>query len=139
MIAHGVSRGLSVKGNQPRRGARFRAVWLSVAPLGLGIHNPRPPTADAVGYCLSALRAWEGRARGAEHRQTIAHGVSRGLKRERDPAPEGRKIPGGLSSVAPLVLGSHNPYPPTAHAVGYCLSALRAWGLGSWVGLSAVD
>jgi len=29
----------------------------SVAPLGLGIHNPRPPTADAVGYRLSALRA----------------------------------------------------------------------------------
>jgi hypothetical protein len=29
--------------------------------------------------------------RGAEHRQRIAHGVSRGLKRERDPAPAGRK------------------------------------------------
>jgi hypothetical protein len=28
------------------------------------------------------------------HRQMIAHGVSRGLNRERDPAPEGRKIPG---------------------------------------------
>jgi hypothetical protein len=30
----------------------------SVAPLGLGSHRRRPPTADAVGYCLSALRAW---------------------------------------------------------------------------------
>ena len=35
----------------------------------------------------------------------IAHGVSRGLKRERDPAPEGRKIPGRVGSVAPLGLG----------------------------------
>ncbi len=37
----------------------------SVAPLGLGFLNPRPPTTHAVGYRLSALRA---RSRGAEIR-----------------------------------------------------------------------
>jgi hypothetical protein len=63
----------------------------------------------------------------------IAHGVSRGLKRARITAPEGRKIPGGTGSVAPLGLGIHNPCPPTAHAVGYCLSALRAWGGGRMI------
>ena len=148
MIAHGVSRGLSVKGNQPRRGARFRAVWLSVAPLGLGIHNPRPPTADAVGYCLSALRAWgggrmirgvgrgagphrrawDGRARGAEHRQMIAHGASRGLSVKGNQPRRGARFRAVWLSIAPLGLGIHNPCPPTADAVGYCLSALRAWG-----------
>gem|GEM_PF-5649105 len=135
---------------------RKKIFGVSVAPLGLGIHDQRQPTAHAVGYHLSALRAWDGgrvirgvgrvgrtalrawdgrgltrgvwigRARGAEHRQMIAHGVSRGLRRERDPAPEGRKIPGGLGSVAPLGLRIHTVRPPTAHAVGYCLSALRA-------------
>gem|GEM_PF-5180954 len=40
----------------------------------------------------------------------MAHGVRRGLKRERDPAPEGRKIPGEVGSVAPLGLG------PITHA-----------------------
>jgi hypothetical protein len=49
---------------------------------------------------------------GAEHRQRIAHGVSRGLKRERIPAPEGRKIPGGSGSVAPLGLGPTNNINP---------------------------
>jgi hypothetical protein len=58
----------------------------------------------------------------------IAHGVSRGFRREREPAPEGRKIPGVPGSVAPLGLGIHNPRQPTAYAVGYHLSALRAWG-----------
>jgi len=37
---------------------KSRGGWVgSAAPLGLGIHNPCPPTADAVGDCLSALRA----------------------------------------------------------------------------------
>jgi hypothetical protein len=56
----------------------------------------------------------------------MAHGVSRGLKRERDPDLEGRKIPGRAGSVAQLGLGIHKPRLPTTHAVGYCLSALRA-------------
>jgi hypothetical protein len=41
----------------------------------------------------------------------------------------------GRGSVAPLGLGSHKPGTPTAHAVGYCLSALRAWGHGLGTGL----
>jgi hypothetical protein len=104
MIAHGVSRGLKREREPAPEGRKIPGGLGSVAPLGLGIHTARQPTAHAVGYHLSALRAWDGRgvirgvwigrARGAEHRQTIAHGVSRGLKREREPAPEGRKIPG---------------------------------------------
>lgn len=34
----------------------------SFAPLGLVILYPRQPTADAVGYCPSALRAKSSRA-----------------------------------------------------------------------------
>ena len=58
----------------------------------------------------------------------IAQGVSPGLCRETNPAPEGRKIPGIEDSVAPLGLIPHTQRPPTAHAVGYRLSALRACG-----------
>ena len=98
-IAHGVSRGLQCEKDPAPEGRKIPGGVGSVAPLGLGIHDPRPPTAHAVGYHLSALRAWDGPARGAEHRQTIAHGVSRGLKREREPAPEGRKIPGRRAPI----------------------------------------
>lgn len=45
------------------------------------------------------------------------------------PPLQGRKLPGALVSVAPLGLGIHNPCPPTADAVGYCLSVLRTCGL----------
>ena len=58
----------------------------------------------------------------------IAQGVSPGLGHETIPAPEGRKIPGIEDSVAPLGLIPQSQPPPTAHAVGYPLSALRACG-----------
>ncbi len=61
--------------------------------------------------------------------------MSRGLKRERAPTPEGRKIPGRAGSVAPLGLGVHGGTEPSAHALGYRLSALRAWGHGVGIGL----
>ena len=36
---------------------KSRGGWVgSAAPLGLGFHNPGPPTADAVGYCLTVHR-----------------------------------------------------------------------------------
>jgi hypothetical protein len=44
-----------------------------------------------------------------------------------------QKSPGGAGSVAPLGLWSHHPRPPTTHAVGYRLSALRAWSKGTGV------
>jgi len=52
------------------------------------------------------------------------------LGRETIPAPEGRKIPGIEGSAAPLGLIPQTQRPPTAHAVGYRLSALRAWDSG---------
>ena len=44
----------------------------SVAPLGLIPYTQHPPTAHAVGYRLSALRAWSERVSGAEHRKNLA-------------------------------------------------------------------
>ena len=101
MIAQGVSPGLIREMNPAPEGRKIPGIEDSVAPLGLIPQTQPPPTAHAVGYRLSALRAcgWPlgrpGRSRGAEHRQTIAQGVSPGLGHETNPAPEGRKIPGG--------------------------------------------
>jgi len=43
---------------------------------------------------------------------------------------QGRKIPGRAGSVAPLGLGVDGGTEPSAHALGYNLTALRAWGHG---------
>ncbi len=78
----------------------------------------------------------EGRSarEGAEHRQMIAHGVSRGMGFASGEEPRmGRKRTTGSGlgdrrdPAAPSGAWVAHPLEPTAHAVGYFLPVLRTW------------
>ena len=57
MIAHGVSRGMGfTNGEEPRMGRKKLGGFCR--PIRGLLRSTRGPTADAVGYVLSALRAW---------------------------------------------------------------------------------
>jgi hypothetical protein len=67
-------------------------------------------------------------------RQIIAHGVSHGTReRYESPAPVGAKEPApqwsGAIIFRPSGAGNAKASLPTAHALGYCLSPLRGYGI----------
>ncbi len=68
---------------------------------------------------------------GAERRQTVAHGVSRGYRRAKCPSPGGAaenfaRFVGTSRSIAPDGARIFSARYPTAHTVSYDLTPLRS-------------
>ncbi len=83
-----------------------------------------------LSHSLSPLTA---RFEGAERRQTLAHGVSRGYRRAKRPSPGGAtgelaRVVSSSRSIAPDGARIFPERYPTAYAVGYGLSLLRSYG-----------